>query len=80
MKRAAGLSGLSRNHHAALVLARRTNNAAGSDDETARTEWQRVTKFFRADLELHFWIEEQPLLPVLSIKHLGFETPVTLED
>ncbi len=66
MKRAAGLSGLSRDHHAALVLARRAGNAAGSDDKTARAEWQRVSEFFRTELELHFRIEEQSLLPALA--------------
>lgn len=66
MKRATGLSGLSRDHHTALVLARRADNAAASDDQTARAEWQRVTEVFRTDLELHFRIEEQSLLPALA--------------
>lgn len=66
MKRAAGLSGLSRDHHTALVLARRAEHAAASDDRTASVEWQKIAEFFRTDLELHFRIEEQSLLPALA--------------
>ncbi|MGD8937633.1 MAG: hemerythrin domain-containing protein, partial [Thiogranum sp.] len=62
MKRSQELAGLSRDHHSALVLARR----AGHDDESAREEWQRVRVFFRTDLEPHFRIEEQLLLPALA--------------
>jgi iron-sulfur cluster repair protein YtfE (RIC family) len=66
VKRSPELAGLSRDHHAALVLARRVGHAAGHDDESARVEWQQVTVFFRTDLEPHFRIEEQSLLPALA--------------
>lgn len=60
MKRDLSLARLSRDHHVALVVARRLNRATESDAEDARdaflTYWQR-------DGREHFRQEEEILLP-----------------
>ncbi len=66
MKRRPELSGLSSDHHTGLVLARRARKASHCDDRTAQAEWQRIVERFHAELEPHFQIEEQALLPVLK--------------
>lgn len=66
MKRAPELSGLSRDHHTGLVIARHASNAAGVSEAKARTEWQRIIEHFNVEIEPHFRIEEQALLPALE--------------
>ena len=66
MKRAPELSGLSRDHHTALVLARRARQASESDDRTAHAEWAYIIEYYHAELEPHFRIEEEALLPALA--------------
>jgi hemerythrin-like domain-containing protein len=67
MKRHPELQALSREHHGALKLARDAKIAAGSAD-AAQVERlaARVVNCFAAELEPHFMIEEQELLPRLA--------------
>lgn len=65
MKRAPALLGLSRDHHSGLVLARRAIKASRCDKDTAQAEWQSIIEIFRQDLEPHFIVEEETLLPAL---------------
>jgi len=79
MKRDPRLRGLSSDHHQALVLARRVRRraAAGTLDEELA---QEVLRVLRHDLEPHFLIEEEVLLPALA--HAGEDELVrrTLDD
>lgn len=67
MKRDPNLQDLSRDHHHALVLARRAERASvdGDDDEVA-SMWEAVAAAFDADIGPHFEVEEQHLLPPLE--------------
>ena len=60
------LQPLSREHHTALTLAKACERAAQSRDENlvAKT-CQRVILAFSDELEPHFQVEEQSLLPLL---------------
>jgi tellurite resistance-related uncharacterized protein len=67
MKRHAGLQALSREHHQALVLARRLSTAAqgaeaGEDEVNA--EISRLRADWQAQLAPHFAVEERELLPL----------------
>lgn len=63
MKRSPGLRALSSEHHTALVLARRA--LAVSRDEVAET-WRDLVRRFDRELEPHFRLEEEQLLPALA--------------
>ena len=66
MKRSAALQPLSREHHTALTLAKACERAAQSRDGDQVTKTcQRVIQAFADELEPHFQIEEQSLLPLL---------------
>jgi len=67
MKRHAELLELSREHHGALKLARDARRAADSAaaDEIERLA-QRVVDTFAAELDPHFRVEEEGLLPFLA--------------
>jgi len=81
MKRTPALQPLSREHHTALTLAKACERAAQScDEERIAKTCQRVLQAFSDELEPHFQIEEQSLLPLL--RSAG-NTPLaqrTLED
>jgi hemerythrin-like domain-containing protein len=64
MKRSSALLGLSREHHEALVLARR---ARGADPRSEAAREQRAHLLTRWDeqFEPHFELEEKVLLPAL---------------
>lgn len=67
MKRHAALQSLSREHHPALVLALACKRAAQSGDmERIRETSARVERIFAAELEPHFRVEEETLLPLLN--------------
>ncbi len=67
MKRIPALQPLSREHHTALTLAKACERAAQSrDKEQAGKTCQRVIQAFADELEPHFQIEEQSLLPLLD--------------
>ena len=67
MKRDPNLQDLTRDHHHALVLARRAERAAadGSSDEVALM-WESIADAFESDLGPHFEVEERYLLPPLD--------------
>ena len=79
MKRDPRLRGLSSDHHRALVLARRVARraAAGTLDPALA---QDVLRSLRDDLEPHFVIEEEVLLPALENAGAGGLARRTLED
>lgn len=63
MKRAAALTALSREHHGALVLAKRI---AGADAAGRSALGRELAARFTAELEPHFLMEEAELLPRLA--------------
>lgn len=63
MKRRPGPTGLSSDHHTGLVLEQRARKAPTCDDRIAQAEWQHIVERFHAELEPHFLVEEQALLP-----------------
>lgn len=65
MKRVPQLRDLSDDHHTALVLARRSRDAA-REGRAVEAAWRRVREAFRDDLDPHFAIEERHLLPALE--------------
>lgn len=67
MKRSPTLQPLSREHHTALTLAKACERAALSgEDEQVALACQRAIRAFSDELEPHFQIEEQTLLPLLN--------------
>lgn len=63
MKRHPVLQDLSRDHHAALVLARRLQYVDGASAAAGRAAF---TEFWRSSGERHFRVEEEVLLPALA--------------
>jgi len=72
MKRHPVLRSLSRDHHQALVIARRLENVEGGDAIAARDAF---LEFFNSSGEPHFRIEEDTVLPALANAG-GGEDPV----
>lgn len=67
MKRSALLQPLSREHHTALSLAKTCEREALSGDSAQVAQaCKRAILAFSAELEPHFQIEEQSLLPLLK--------------
>ncbi|TCV90645.1 hemerythrin domain-containing protein [Sulfurirhabdus autotrophica] len=67
MKRNPTLQPLSRDHHAALSLGKACQSAALSCNEaTVSQTYQRAITAFSKELDPHFQIEEQTLLPLLN--------------
>lgn len=64
MKRDPRLVGLSREHHHALVLAVHLNKALGGGDPGAAA--RELARRFDAEIEPHFRVEEEILLPALQ--------------
>jgi len=81
MKRIPALQPLSREHHTALTLAKACERAVQSrNEEQVGKACQRVIRAFSDELEPHFQIEEQSLLPLLhSVESKSLEQR-TLED
>ena len=81
MKRSTALQPLSREHHTALTLAKACERAAQSRDEglVAKT-CQRVIRAFSDELEPHFQVEEQSLLPLLRSAGTRLLVQRTLAD
>ena len=65
MKRSDFLIGLSREHHSALVWAKRAQRGANVGDDAAALMHSLVTLFDR-ELAPHFAVEEADLLPLLQ--------------
>jgi hemerythrin-like domain-containing protein len=67
MKRSPALQPLSREHHTALTLAKACERAAQSGDAAMVNQaCQRAIRAYANELELHFQVEEQSLLPLLQ--------------
>ena len=66
MKRSPALTQLSREHHLALVLARRAQGMGLTDGERASSFMTQAVETFRHGLEPHFQTEEGALLPALN--------------
>lgn len=67
MKRSPALQPLSHEHHTALSLANACVHAAQSGDAAlVRLACQRAINSFANELDAHFKIEEQSLLPLLT--------------
>lgn len=67
MKRSPILQPLSREHHAALTLAKTCERAALSGDAVqVELVCKRAVLAFSTELEPHFQLEEQALLPLLQ--------------
>lgn len=76
MKRSAALQPLSREHHTALTLAKACERAAHSGvAEQVSAVCNRAIQSFKNELEPHFQIEEQSLLPLLK----GAETQLLVQ-
>jgi hemerythrin-like domain-containing protein len=80
MKRSPELTDLSRDHHAALVIARRAERAAEGDDAALREAWLGLRAAFAAELEPHFAVEERTLLPALAAAGEEARVARTLAD
>jgi hemerythrin-like domain-containing protein len=67
MKRVPALRHLSDDHHTGLVLARRCKQVGRPDsDSSPESIWTQVLEAFSSQLDPHFQIEEQHLLPALE--------------
>lgn len=67
MKRITALQPLSREHHTALTLAKACERAAHSGSaERVGAVCQRAIEAYTKELEPHFLVEEQSLLPLLK--------------
>lgn len=66
MKRSATLKQLSREHHTALVLAKRAQRLSRESAEAAKGFMRQLVETFAIELEPHFRIEEATLLPALQ--------------
>ena len=62
MRRHPALRGLSSDHHAGLVIARRAREGVRAQS----VAWEEVRERFWAELEGHFRSEERGLLPLLG--------------
>jgi hypothetical protein len=66
VKRIEQLADLSRDHHQGLVIARKARRAATEGEFAVARSWTRISRRFEAELEPHFALEEEYLLPVLE--------------
>jgi hypothetical protein len=81
MKRDARLHPLSSDHHHALVLARKAHRAAASAEASTIADAARaVREAFERELDPHFRIEEELLLPALEVAGEHEAVRRTLED
>jgi hemerythrin-like domain-containing protein len=65
MRREPNLVRLSREHHTGLVLAKRARELPMRDASQRRAAWAEIQARFAEQLEPHFALEEQGLLPAL---------------
>jgi len=81
MKRSPVLQPLSREHHTALSLAKACERAALSGDtQQVGIACQRAMRAFSTELEQHFRLEEQSLLPLLTSADTQVLVQRTLAD
>lgn len=67
MKRSSSLVTLSREHHGALVLAKRAQGFGLSRSDAADEFMARLLRTFADELEPHFKAEENTLLPAMQL-------------
>ena len=67
MQRHPALRSLSSDHHSGLVLARKARQAANGDAHDQAHIWSTVVARFDVELEPHFRIEEDVLLPEMQL-------------
>lgn len=79
MKRSAALQPLSREHHAALKLAKACE-CASSDAGRVSELCQRVVDEFRNELTPHFQVEEREWLPLLEVSERSALAERTLAE
>lgn len=77
MKRSAELTPLSREHHEALVLARRACEPERAEPATVR---EQVLRAWGDRFEPHFAAEEQVLLPALAAAGAGTHASAAFDD
>lgn len=65
MQRHPALRDLSSDHHLGLVLARKARQAASESIQDQRYAWETLKNRFQAELEPHFRLEEEVLLPAM---------------
>ncbi|MCW8918497.1 MAG: hemerythrin domain-containing protein [Gammaproteobacteria bacterium] len=81
MKRHPALQPLSREHHTALVLASACERAAESGDgPRLAATCERAVRAFEQELEPHFQMEEQSLLPLLNGPQMALLLQRTLDE
>ena len=66
MKRSPALTRLSRQHHTALVLAKRAQRVGAGNNEATWRFMAHAVESFERELEPHFRVEETRLLPLLA--------------
>lgn len=77
MKRHPGLQPLSREHHPALVQAKRLRDFSGNSDQ-ARELGETFLGFWDTEIAQHFRDEEELLLPLLA-RRSGDDSPEIME-
>lgn len=65
MRRDPNLIRLSRDHHTGLVLAKRARELPTDDPPRRESGWTEIQTRFAEELEPHFQLEEEGLLPAL---------------
>ncbi len=67
LKRFPELRDLSVDHHHGLLLARKAKLVASGEEDTSPDEmWKEISERFRFELEPHFRVEEEALVPALE--------------
>jgi Hemerythrin HHE cation binding domain len=66
MMRDIRLRGLSAEHHEALLFGRRLLEVSSGPEEELEASWEVLRRRFHAEVEPHFHIEEEELLPALE--------------
>lgn len=67
MQRHPALRALSSDHHSGLVLARKARQVVNGDAHDQAHIWSTVVARFEVELEPHFRLEEDVLLPALQL-------------
>lgn len=81
MKRSPALQSLSREHHTALTLAKACERAAQSGDALIVAQvCERALLAYANELDAHFRVEEQTLLPLLTSVESQILVQRTLQD
>jgi len=80
MRRDPALRRLSSDHHTGLVTARRARELAAGDASGRAAGWADLQERFANELEPHFRLEEQGLLPALQMAGESVLVERTLAD